>query len=62
MKDERYHPIDDAEKPLSLSEFVRLAKKELDVYEKAWMDTNDYHKGEHTFDEWLGTFKRHMTW
>lgn len=59
-----YDPFDDEKKQFTLKEFIATAKEELDAYEKEWSppDTNDFHEGKHTWDEWFSTFHRYMSW
>lgn len=57
-----HHPIDDENKQYTLEAFIATAKKELDDYERQFAGGNEYHRGAHTWDEWMATFKRYMSW
>ena len=59
-----YDPIDDEKKEFTLEEFIETAKEELDSYKKTWAgpNTNDFHQGKHTWQEWFNTFHRYMSW
>ena len=54
-----HNPVDDEYKQYTLAEFVEVAKKELDDYQS---QSNDAHVTTHTWDEWMGSFKRYMSW
>lgn len=59
-----YDPFDDENKQMTLEEFVTAAKEELDKYKKEWSppNSNEYHEGAHTWNEWFSTFHRYMSW
>ena len=58
-----YDPIRDEKKPYTFEEFITEAKACLDDYREIWREEpNEYHAGSHTFDEWMATFGRWMSW
>ncbi len=65
MKDDtepEYDPMADPPKLYSLSEWVEVMCAELRRYERKWTDKNEYHKGKHTWSEWVNGFIRYMSW
>lgn len=59
-----YDPFDDEKKQMTLKEFIANAKEELDKYEDTWSppNSNDFHEGTHTWNEWYNSFHRYMSW
>lgn len=51
-------------KKYSLKEFVVRAKADLDAFEKDWSgdDSNEFHRGEHTWAEWWRSFGGYFSW
>lgn len=57
-----YDPIEDEKKPMSLKEWVQEMKDALDEYAATFDDGNEWHKSEHTWSEWSGSFTRWVSW
>ena len=56
-----YDPIADESKEFTMREFEEELKNAMTEYVDALDQANDFTKGKHTFDEWMGHFKRYMS-
>lgn len=57
-----YNPLEDEKKPLTLREFIDLAKEELEAYYESWENANAWHRESHTWSEWFREFFRYNSW
>lgn len=57
-----YNPIRDEHKEFTHEEWISVAKDALDEYSTSLKNANDFQKGKHTFDTWMASFKRYMSW
>lgn len=59
---EGYDPIRDETKEFGLQEWADTLCHEVQRYALESKDTNDYHVQNHTWDAWMATFARYMSW
>jgi len=57
-----HDPVLDEKKDISLTEFASRAQKEIGDYAEVWRVGNDFHKGAHTWEEWMRSFLQYMSW
>jgi len=59
-----YDPITEEKKPFTQEEWAAELKEAVDEYVKAFSKEprNAFHSQPHTFDEWLMSFHRYMSW
>lgn len=57
-----YDPVQDDKKSFTMKEFAQILKDSVDEYVKDLDGANDFTKNKHTFNEWMATFHRFMSW
>lgn len=57
-----YDPVRDEKREFTLREWAGQLKRAVDGYVEDFEGANDFHKGKHTWLEWMGSFARYMSW
>ena len=57
-----HNPLADEKKLYSNKEWAEVMKEEIDAYIKDFDDQNDYHRGKHTWSDWVNSFNEYMSW
>jgi hypothetical protein len=62
--DMSYDPINDEKKPFTQEEWATELKEAVDDYVKTFSKepVNTFHGQTHTFNEWMASFHRYMSW
>lgn len=56
-----YDPIDDEKRMMTMSEWEHELREAVVQYRKDLDGKNAFTAEKHTFDEWMGSFKRYMS-
>lgn len=57
-----YDPIEDEKKQFTIREFEEIVKTAITEYANVFEGANKFTMGKHTYNEWMNTFGRFMSW